>query len=316
MDGKGMALVLGATGGAGGEITRALLRDGWSVRALARHPPQTPSGINWVAGDATKRGDVLSAAKGARVIVHAVNPPGYRNWGALVLPMLENTIAAAEENGARIALPGTVYNYGPDAGTVVSESSRQNPQTRKGKLRVAMEQRRAQAAAAGRARGRIVRAGDFFGPRPGNNWFSQGLVKPGKPVSSIVYPGPFEIGHSWAYLPDVGETFARLLDRESALEPFSSFHLRGHWLEPGIEMASAIRRVLGRTRIPIRKLPWFLLRLAAPLNETLREMMEMRYLWFSPLRLENAKLVTLLGEEPCTPLDEAVATTLKGLGCS
>ncbi len=49
------------------------------------------------------------------VIVHAVNPPGYRNWEQLVLPMLHNTIHAAERNGALIVLPGTVYNYGPDA---------------------------------------------------------------------------------------------------------------------------------------------------------------------------------------------------------
>jgi hypothetical protein len=28
----------------------------------------------------------------------------------------------------------------------------------------------------------IVRAGDFFGPRAANNWFSHGLVTPGKPL--------------------------------------------------------------------------------------------------------------------------------------
>jgi hypothetical protein len=57
----------------------------------------------------------MEAAKGCSVIVHAVNPPGYRNWAQLVLPMLDNTIAAAKAEGATIVLPGTVYNYGPDA---------------------------------------------------------------------------------------------------------------------------------------------------------------------------------------------------------
>jgi peptide-methionine (R)-S-oxide reductase len=41
--------------------------------------------------------------------VHAVNPPGYRGWSRLVLPMLDNTIAAASAVGATIVLPGTVY---------------------------------------------------------------------------------------------------------------------------------------------------------------------------------------------------------------
>jgi nucleoside-diphosphate-sugar epimerase len=34
-----------------------------------------------------------------------------------------------------------------------------------------------------------------------------------------------------------------------------------------------------------------------------------------PLRMDNARLIALLGAEPHTPLDEAVETTLIGLGC-
>jgi nucleoside-diphosphate-sugar epimerase len=46
------------------------------------------------------------------------------------------------------------------------------PRTRNGAIRVELE-RRLQAATARGARVIIVRAGDFFGPRAGNNWFSQ-----------------------------------------------------------------------------------------------------------------------------------------------
>ncbi len=49
-------------------------------------------------------------------------------------------------------------------------------------------ERRLFAASNNGARVLIVRAGDFFGPQAGNNWFSQGLVKPGKPVSAVSYP--------------------------------------------------------------------------------------------------------------------------------
>jgi hypothetical protein len=33
----------------------------------------------------------------------------------LLLPMLDNTITVARADGAGIVLPGTVYNFGPDA---------------------------------------------------------------------------------------------------------------------------------------------------------------------------------------------------------
>ena len=177
-----------------------------------------------------------------------------------------------------------------------------------------MEQRLAAAAADG-VRTIVVRCGDFFGPRAGNNWFAQGLIKPGKPVTAITYPGRREIGHAWAYLPDVGETVARLVEARERLAPFAVFHMRGHWLDEGGEMAEAIRRAVGDATLPIRRLPWPLITLAAPFNETFREMLEMRYLWREPLRLDNARLVAFLGEEPHTPLDEAVRTTLEGLGC-
>ncbi len=55
--------------------------------------------------------------------------------------------------------------------------------------------------------------------------------------------------------------------------------------------------------------------LAAPFVPTLREMMEMRYLWQQPVRLDNRRLLDVLGAEPRTPLEQAVRATLDGLGC-
>jgi hypothetical protein len=48
---------------------------------------------------------------------------------------------------------------------------------------------------------------------------------------------------------------------------------------------------------------------------TLREMLEMRYLWRQPVRMSNARLLAVLEREPHTPLDAAVEATLVGLGC-
>src|SRR5215469_846997 len=162
----GSVLVLGASGGIGGEVARQLRGAGWQVRALKRglaRDEEQRDGITWVRGDAMNRDDVLRAARGCSVIVHAVNPPGYRRWAELVLPMLDNTIGAAIAQRATIVLPGTVYNYGPDVFPLLTEDAPQNPTTRKGAIRVEME-RRLRAATQRGARVIIVRAGDFFGP--------------------------------------------------------------------------------------------------------------------------------------------------------
>ncbi|KVE93451.1 NAD-dependent epimerase/dehydratase family protein [Burkholderia vietnamiensis] len=312
-------LVLGASGGIGGEVARQLRDAGWQVRALSRNLDAASverDGIEWMRGDALDRDAVLRAARGCGVLVHAVNPPGYRNWSTQVLPMLDNTIAAATREQATIVLPGTVYNFGPDAFALLHEDAPQRPVTRKGAIRVEME-RRLQAATANRVRTIVVRAGDFFGPRAGNNWFGQGMVKAGRPVTAISVPGRPGVGHQWAYLPDVARTMVELLERRDALEPFARFHLGGHWDADGMQLAQAVRRVAQRhgLRPTIRRFPWWLVWAAAPFVTTMREMIEMRYLWREPLRMENARLTAVLGREPLTPLDTAVETTLAGLGC-
>ena len=314
------ALVLGATGGIGGEVARRLVAaGGWAVRALHRNPDRLsasskPPGVDWRRGDAMSAADVAPAAEGVSVIVHAVNPPGYRNWRELALPMLDNTITAARANRAKIVLPGTVYNFGPDAFPVLRENSPQNPVTVKGRIRAEMERRLRAAASAG-ASVLIVRAGDFFGPRAGNNWFSQALVKPGKPVSAITYPGRRGVGHQWAYLPDVAETMARLLEKSEALEPFAVFHMDGHWDATSARMIEAIRAAAGNQNIKVRKMPWLMMRLLSPFVPLFRELSEMRYLWREPIRMDNARLTAVLGAEPHTPLEDAVRDTLIGLGC-
>jgi nucleoside-diphosphate-sugar epimerase len=299
---ESIALVLGATGGIGGEVARRLAARGWRVRALHRAPEglaERERRFDWLQGDA--------------MIVHAVNPPGYRNWAGLVLPMVDNTIAAARASGARILLPGTVYNYGPDALTEPCENSPQRPLTRKGAIRAELE-RRLQAAALDGVRSLVVRAGDFFGPGAGNNWFSGGLIRAGVPLRAITYPGRPGVGHQWAYVPDVAETMVCLVERDDPA-PFDSYHMQGHWDADGTEMIASIRRTAGRTDIATRRFPWWTLPVMAPFSETLREVLEMRYLWQQPVRMSNRRLVDVLGEEPHTPWDEAVGATLRSMGC-
>ena len=309
------ALVLGVTGGIGGAVAVRLLASGWRVRGLVRDPAaRLHPGIEPRVGDAMRREDVLSAAAGADLVVHAVNPPGYRDWHRLVLPMIDNSISAARANGARVLLPGTVYNYGPEAFPLISESAPQRSRTRKGAIRVELERRLRVAADSGEMRALVVRAGDFFGPGAANNWFGKALVTPGRRPVAVRQPGRRGIGHQWAYLPDVAETMVRLAEQDR-LEPFETFHMDGHWDADGTGMPNAIVRALGDPIVPVKPLAWWMLRLAALVAATPHEMMEMRYLWREPVRLDNRRLLARLGAEPHTPLDEAVRTTLVALDC-
>ena len=63
-----LVLVLGASGGIGGEIARQLRDAGWQVRGLKRGLSQSEEqrdGVAWLAGDAMNRDDMQRAAKGS-----------------------------------------------------------------------------------------------------------------------------------------------------------------------------------------------------------------------------------------------------------
>ncbi|WP_432459688.1 NAD(P)H-binding protein [Agarivorans sp. QJM3NY_25] len=320
MTNQAKVLVLGSTGGIGGELTRQLLHANWQVCAMTRNlsrAKQSQAGVQWMKGDALNASQVEAAAQGCDVIIHAVNPPGYKNWEKWVLPMLDNTIAAARKIGATIVLPGTVYNFGPEVSLQIDENTPQHPQTRKGRIRVQLEQRLFNYAQNG-GRVIIVRAGDFFGGQPGNNWFSQGLIKPGQAVSTINNPSQKGTAHQWSYIPDVAQVMRQLLERRHQLEAFAVYHMAGHWDANGRQMVETIRDVVlqhsGKTA-NIRSFPWGVVKLISPFNATMRELLEMRYLWQRPLQMNNSKLLAELGEEAHTPLALAVEQTLIGLQC-
>ncbi|THD57777.1 NAD-dependent epimerase/dehydratase family protein [Phenylobacterium sp.] len=313
-DGR-LALVIGATGGIGGAAAERLLAEGWRVRALHRDPEAARRkagrpGLDWVKGDAMVEAEVVAAAEGADLLVYGANPPGYRNWAGLQMPMLRSAMAAALAADARLVFPGTIYNYGPDAFPELREDSPQHPATRKGAIRVQMEQALKTASETG-LKVLIVRAGDFFGPRTtANSWLGAGLVKPGQPLAKVTYPGPLEVAHGWAYLPDVAEAMVRLASRDD-LAAFETFHMRGYAVT-GHELVAALSQAAGR-KLAVSRLPWFAIRGLAPFNETMREMLEMRYLWEGPVLLDNARLAARLGAEPHTPLETALSAALEGL---
>jgi len=77
----------------------------------------------------------------------------------------------------------------------------------------------------------------------------------------------------------------------------------------------AIRRVLGGPKVPVKRIPWLMIRLASPFVPLLRELVEMKYLWDRPVRLRSDQLQAMIGAEPRTSLDEALGTTLAAMKC-
>jgi hypothetical protein len=122
--------------------------------------------------------------------------------------------------------------------------------------------------------------------------------------------------HEISRLPEVEGPKPKAAFKATAADGFHRFHFGGHWDPDGTAMAKAIRAAAGRPDLPVRRFPWRMVRLLAPVVPIFREIAEMDYLWRVPLRMRNDRLVAAIGDEPHTPLVEAVRTTLAGIGAT
>jgi nucleoside-diphosphate-sugar epimerase len=303
-------LVLGAAGRLGHTAAEAFRDAGWTVVSLVRpgSAARAPVDTEVVEVHALDHAAVGAAARGADVVLHALNP-SYMDWSRLALPLAYSAITAAETARATLLFPGNLYNYGSPLPPVIDEKTPMRPSSRKGQLRVAIEDRMTEAAERG-VRIIIVRAGDFYGGGRGS-WFDLVLAKEiGR--GRLTYPGPLDVVHDWAFLPDLASTLPRLAAIRETLPPLTSFGFPGHAVT-GREFTGAIAGAT-RSKLQVDRMTWWLIHALRPIVPLCRELSEIAYLWNEPHRIDGGKLKAAIGDIPRTPLDVAAARALEDLG--
>jgi nucleoside-diphosphate-sugar epimerase len=306
----GQILVLGAAGRLGFTAAEAFRTGGWRVKGLVRpgRAGAVPRGVEAV--EAITREEAVEAARGCDVVLNAFNPV-ITQWQKNALPLAYSAIAAAETNGATLMFAGSVWNYGRGMPAMLHELTPMQPTTRKGRIRVEIEQRMGEACERG-MRAIILRAGDFFGGGRGS-WLDLVITKD-LARQRLTYPGPLDVVHPWAYLPDLAQTFVRLAERRASFRPYEAFGFSGHAVT-GNELVAAIEAAT-KNKFNVRPMGWWLLKTFGQLLAIGRELSELEYLWRVPHRISGEKLKAAIGEVPHTPLADAVATALRQLSIS
>jgi nucleoside-diphosphate-sugar epimerase len=107
----------------------------------------------------------VEVARGASTVYHCMNPPYYaRVWAELLPRYMENLIAAAGQNGARLVVLDNVYMLGRPQGKPLDEDTPPRPCSRKGEIRARVAERMWEAHRRGDVRATSGRASDFYGP--------------------------------------------------------------------------------------------------------------------------------------------------------
>jgi nucleoside-diphosphate-sugar epimerase len=253
---------------------------------IGRHAAAAFESANWRVRPYTRGTDMTRAAAGADVIVNGLNPPAYHDWARLIPEITARVIAAAQSSGATVILPGNVYNFGDTPGTW-SEETPQRPVSRKGLIRKEMEA----TYRAADIHTIILRAGSFIDPSHQGDAMAALHMRDIR-RDKLTAAGDPDCLHAFCYLPDWTRAAVMLAERRDRLAQFEDIPFPGHAFTIR-ELQDLLDAETGR-RHRITRLPWPMLRLAAPVWELARELLEMRYLWNTDHRLSGEKFARLL----------------------
>jgi nucleoside-diphosphate-sugar epimerase len=162
-------LVLGSTGSLGSAIINELTSTGKPVRALVRNPAKagqvfaSPDKVELVEGSVEDPQTLQKAFDGVELFYNCMNLP-YQQWYRL--PEVHGRITdAARRAKTRMSFPGNVYIYGHTGTEKVREDHLRNPCSRKGRIRLALEESFMQLSRSGEVPCVIVRFPDYWSER-------------------------------------------------------------------------------------------------------------------------------------------------------
>lgn len=136
-------LVLGASGNMGSSLVKEFSDRGIEVKAFARNKEKllrlfhNEERVEVVQGDLFNQTDLLKAAQDVDLIVHSVNIP-YREWKKLPV-LMDNVIQTVKMYNLKLAYVDNIYAYGRSVGKKMTEDMPKNPHTKKGKIRLQLE---------------------------------------------------------------------------------------------------------------------------------------------------------------------------------
>jgi nucleoside-diphosphate-sugar epimerase len=299
-------VVLGASGGVGGAVTRELVKRGARVRAVTRSGGgDIPPGVERAAADVSNLEQARAVCADANVIYFCANPL-YTRWPTDFPPLLEGAIAGAKASGAKLIVADNLYVYAPTT-SPLTEDLPWRPATRKGRVRATMDERLMAASRAGEIRMAIGRASDFFGPGAtntaltGDYFFRQYFA--GKPVDWV---GRLDMLHTCSYIEDFGRGLVMLGGHEAALGQV--WHITAEAPVTGARFLDMVFETAG-ARARIRTASKRSLQVLGIFNPLMREMAEMAYEFEQPYIMDGSKFARTFGIAP-TSLPVAIGATV------
>ena len=306
-------LVLGATGGIGRAVVKQLVEINKSVTVLSRSKEKAEKyfsefpNVKVVFGDASNYDDVTNASQNCTALFYCVNTP-YDQWTNTVRTLLKVSIDACVKNNVKLIFPGNVYSYGYAHYNRVDEMHPKFPHTKKGKIRMDMEN---MLFVAGKDEGlnfTIIRMPDFYGPYVINGFSEQVFINAltGRPLKWI---GSKTVPVEYIFIEDAAKAMvtAGLAENSAKME----FNIPGYSETTTKDFLTEISKQGGKNsklQVMNSDIIFNIMGLFMPV---VKEVKEMLYLKRHKLILDGSQYKKTFGSLPATPYKDGINKTLQ-----
>ncbi|MFJ7979304.1 SDR family NAD(P)-dependent oxidoreductase [Lysinibacillus xylanilyticus] len=302
------ALVIGASGGMGYALVNELVNRNIQVKAFARNKEklvalfQHHNNVEIISGDVFNEQDMMRASNGVDIIFHAISFP-YQDWEKLHIRCLDIVINIAERRGSKIALVDNIYAYGRKSTSPIIEQASKEPQTKKGKIRLTMENKLKNS----NVPSLIVHFPDLYGPNAVNTILYETLknIVLDKKANFV---GNLQVKREFLYTVDGAKAMVELALRDDTYNQ--------NWNVPAVhpiageELVKVLREITGYKK-GIRTVSKGMIRLIGIFTPSMKEVVEMLYLTEEPVILSGEKYEKEIGALPRTSyrvgLEETIA---------
>jgi nucleoside-diphosphate-sugar epimerase len=310
--------IFGAAGAVGKSLAAELAKKGQPFRVVGRSEERLRRDfkayeplVDYCAADLSDPSAAARAAAGVETIFYTVGVP-YPQFEQH--PKLTRiALAAAAAAGVRHYFHlSTVYPYGAPQQEFVSESHPRNPTAFKGRTRKEQEDLVLAADHPAGMRTMVLRPPDFYGADSELSFVRpifDAALKGG--TANVI--GPIDTPHEFIYVPDLAETMLALAEKEEAYG--QAWNVAGPGLLTTRQFAEQVFAAVNK-KPRLRVANKFLLRVLGLFNPVLREVVEMHYLWITPVKLDDIRLRQLLPDLHKTPYAEGIRATINAMQSS
>ncbi|MCX7938587.1 MAG: NAD-dependent epimerase/dehydratase family protein [Thermoflexales bacterium] len=296
-------VVLGASGALGAAVVNHLMAEGLPLRAVARDAEYAasvlPDGIEIVACDVMDAEALTRACAGASVIYHCVYVSDGLERAA------RNVLTAAEANRARLVFPSNPLVYGPLQSLPAPEDHPWAAESRRGKVRKAIETMLLEAHAQGRVPVVIPRLTTFYGPNV-HGTFVEGIFEAAYRRRKAVWFCRADVPHDFVYLADAAAACVLLGADESSYG--QSWHVPGAGPLTGEQFVTMVYQAFGhKPQFGVRSRRFF--EFAALMAPQVQEIVEVLYEFEQPFVLDGSRFARAFPEFRYTPHEDAIAET-------